>query len=333
MSLTGSPLIVLAAFGTLAAVAATVLGWNRFGRVRYLVRVAGVLLAEVLLLLSVGLAVNRSEQFYPTWDALLGTAPSLVTTQDKTYRSTPGALDQELAARAAGRTGDAQTFLWQSADWHAWGLAAAPTVITPPGYLLHPTWAYSVVLVVGVNPASWTAAQEGSAARRASATGISAVVVFATTTAATTAPALATALPARLDRDLRVTTHRWAIVAAADDAALADTAVADAAARYPSIAVVPAGAQRTTPAGAQPTAPAGAQPTAPAGALPAGVTAAAVVEGSPAAAPPAGVVPLPSTASDALYTALSWAIGRTPPPLASPPPSTRRCGCHPTAKR
>jgi hypothetical protein len=163
-----------------------------------------------------------------------------------------------------------------------------PTVITPPGYLLHPAWSYSAVVVLG----RWTAAEEESAARRATATGISAVVVFVTTTAATTAQQLATALPGQLDRDLRVTTHRWAIVAAGPDAALAESAVGDAALRYPSVAL-----DRAT-------------------ALPAGVTSAAVVAGN-----------------DPLYSALSWAIGRTPPPLASPQPPPRRCECPRTAKR
>jgi hypothetical protein len=131
-----------------------------------------------------------------------------------------------------------------------------------------------------------------SAARRATATGISAVVVFVTTTAATTARQIATALPGQLDRDLRVTTHRWAIVAAGPDTALAEGAVGDAALRYPSIAV-----DRAT-------------------APPAGVTSAAVVTGN-----------------DPLYSALSWAIARTPPPLATPQPSPRSCECHRTATR
>ena len=292
MSVTGVPLILLVAFGMLAVVAATALVWDRFGRVRHVLRATGVLLAEVLLLVTGGLVVNRSEQFYPTWDALLdtkGTDETAVTnTDDKTYRSTPGELDRTIATRAGHQAGAAQTFPWQSADWHGWGLAAAPTVITPPGYLLHPAWSYSAVVVLG----RWTAAEMASAARRATATGISAVVVFVTTTAATTAQQIATALPGQLDRDLRVTTHRWAIVAAGPDTALAEGAVGDAALRYPSIA-----ADRAT-------------------APPAGVTSAAVVTGN-----------------DPLYSALSWAIARTPPPLASPQPSPRRCGCHRTAKR
>jgi len=292
VSVTGVPLILLVAFGMLAVVAATALVWDRFGRVRHVLRATGVLLAEVLLLITGGLVVNRSEQFYPTWDALLdtkGTDETAVTnTDDKTYRSTPGELDRTIAARAGHQAGAAQTFPWQSADWHGWGLAAAPTVITPPGYLLHPAWSYSAVVVLG----RWTAAEMASAARRATATGISAVVVFVTTTAATTARQIATALPGQLDRDLRVTTHRWAIVAAGPDTALAEGAVGDAALRYPSIAV-----DRAT-------------------APPAGVTSAAVVTGN-----------------DPLYSALSWAIARTPPPLATPQPSPRSCECHRTATR
>ena len=302
MALTGFPLIFAAAFGAVAAVAVTMLCWNRFGRVRYLLRATGVLLAEVLLLLTSGLAANRSEQFYPTWGTLLDASTAddttIDTTNGTTYRSGPGDLDHELTERADGRTGAAQTFSWQSADWRGWALAAAPAVFTPPGYLLHPTWSYSAVVVIDRGPTGWTPAQEQSAVRRTIAAGVSAVAVSVTTTPATAAPALAVALPGQLERDLRVTSHRWSIIASAADAALAQNAVAAGAVRYPSVALLPGGVALDP-------------------APPAGVTYAAVVVGDTVAAHQPGVQPLPSTAPDALYTALFWAITRTPPPLAA----------------
>jgi len=328
MSLTGFPLILFGGFCALAAVAATVLLWNRFGRVRYVLRATGMLLAEVLLLLTFGLVVNRSEQFYPTWATLLDTKTTGETvfkgSNDSTYRSGPGDLDHQLAVRAGGRIGASQSFPWQSADWRGWGLAAAPTVITPPGYLKHPAWSYSAVVVIGEGPAGWTTAEETAAVQRTTATGLSAVVVFATTTAATTAPTLARALPDQLSRDLRVTSHRWAIIASAADSALARNAVVAATARYPSIVVLPAGAHGGV-AGVPPGLSGPATTTA------AGVAAAVVVSDG-AAAHQAGVESLPSAAPDALYTALSWAIERTPPPLAADVPGLHRKSAKPTSR-
>lgn len=317
MSLTGLPLILFAAFCTLAATAATVLVWDRFGRVRYVLRATGMLLAEVLLLSTFGLVVNRSELFYPTWATVLDTKTTDATvfrgSNDSTGRSGPGDLDHQLAVGAGGRIGASQTIPWQSADWRGWGLAAAPTVITPPGYLQHPAWSYSAVVVVGDSPPAGTTAEETAAAQRATATGLSAVVVFVTTTAATPVQTLARALPDQLSRDLRVTAHRWAIIASAADSALAQSAVVAATARYPSIVVLPAGAS-------------GPATITMGSVLSAGV-AAAVLVGNAADAHQAGVEALPSTAPDALFTALSWAIKHTPPPLAAVlPPDHRKSG-------
>jgi len=333
MSLTGLPLILLAACCTLAVLAGTVLAWNRWGRLRLLVRPAGVLLAETLLLLTVGLVVNRSEQFYPSWAALLDSK----STGDTTYHTRPGDLDRMLAARAGARIADAQVFPWQPGGWRGWRLAAAPTVITPPGYLLHPTWRYSAVLVVGDTAGGWTAAEEQDATRRATATGASAVVVFVTATTATTAQTLATTLPNELGRDLRVTAHRWALVSSASDAPLAQRTVSAGVARYPSIVTVQVGAH-TVPASAPRTTStlplvttvirahdrSENPPRNPAAVtLPAGITAIDVITSNTVSPHQDGTPPLLSTAPDALFTALNWAIGRTAPPLAaSSPPVT-----------
>ena len=335
MSLTGIPLILLAVCCTLATAGATVWAWGRWGRLRLFLRPAGVLLAEALLLVTAGLVVNRSEQFYPTWTALLDSKSA----GDTTYRTRPGDLDRRLAARAGARVADAQAFPWQPAGWSGWRLATAPTVITPPAYLLHRAWRYSAVLVLG----DWTAAEEESATRRATATGASAVVVFATTTAATTAQTLATALPGQLGRDLRVTAHRWALVASTADTLLAQRTVAIAAGRFPSIAYVRAGAPAVT--GPAPRSTSAKLPLlttvirphghkrkpATAVVLPAGVATTEVVTGN------AGSPHQSGTPTLALYTALTWAISRTAAPLApsSPPvaylPVHRRPGPPATA--
>ena len=335
MSLTGVPLILTAVCCTLATIGATAWVWSRWGRARLFLRPAGVLLAEALLLFTVGLVVNRSEQFYPTWSALLDSKSS----SDTTYRTRPGDLDRRLAARAGARIGDAQVFPWQPTGWSGWRLADAPTVITPPAYLLHPTWRYSAVLVVDDNTGAWTAAEEESAARRATATGASAVVVFVTTTAATSVATLATVLPNQLGRDLRVTVHRWAMVSSAADTLLAQRTVVAAPGRFPSIVSVRPGARvvsgptpRSTPTKlpllttiirAHGHTQKRAAKNTTAVTLPAGIESTEVVSDDSGSPHQTGTPTLLSTVPDALYTALAWAIGRTAPPLAaSSPPVT-----------
>src|SRR5689334_24221273 len=101
MSLTGLPLIVLAVCCTAVVVAATVWSWGRWRPVRFVLRPAGVLLSEALLLVTIGLVVNRSEQFYPSWAALFAPASTGVTS----YKTVAGTLDQMLTAQAAGHLG------------------------------------------------------------------------------------------------------------------------------------------------------------------------------------------------------------------------------------
>ncbi|MFI1996356.1 hypothetical protein [Actinoplanes sp. NPDC020271] len=224
MSLTGIPLIVVAVVVTLLTAAATVVSWRRGGRLRVVLRTGGVLLTETLLLLTVGLAVNRSEDFYPTWAALSSSAQ----TSGTTYALTPGRLDGWLRAHGPA-------FTWEPDGWTGWHLAAAPTVVVPDGYLEHPAWRYSALVVVDNGSAGWTPAVETAAARNASADG-GAVVVFARTTAATGPDDLALGLPAALTHDLRVTGQRWALIPGAADAALAHRVAAAAPGRYTAVA-------------------------------------------------------------------------------------------------
>jgi hypothetical protein len=106
------------------------------------------------------------------------------------------------------------------------------------------------------------------------------VLVNVTTTASTSASTLAAAVPGSLGRDLRVTSHRWALMTSAADSALARRVVAVARGRFPAVAFV-------------------GVPAAASGVLPSGVQAAYF--------PGAG-------------KALAWAAAETPPPLAASAP-------------
>ena len=347
MSLTGRPLILLAAAATAATLAVTVLLWRRWGRWRYVVRPAGVLLAEALLTATVGLAVNRSQQFYPTWSALFASSDP----GGPSYHTAAGRLDTWLAGRPDPE--QAQTFPWQPPGWRRWRLAGPPTVTVPAGYLQHPGWQYSAVLVVADAAHAWPVpAMPGPT-----------VLVSVTTTADTQPATLGVTVPGELGRDLRVTGHRWALITSAGDNALARRVITVARGRYPAVAFVgtaapgthtlvvrtqaPAVARSPRPSTARPpvkpaadststststqtqtptsthpvhgvgasraagydnSAPAVHRPPA-AGALPAGVETAYF----PAAGnPPAFAGPL--------RAALSWAAAQTPPPLAASAP-------------
>ncbi|BEL04085.1 hypothetical protein Q0Z83_022760 [Actinoplanes sichuanensis] len=265
MSLTGLPLILVVACGVIVSAAVTVSAWRRDWRPRLLVRPVGILVTEALLLVGIGLVVNRSELFYPSWSDLLqssdGAAPRAATQ--------PGALDGWLRSHGG-------TFTWQPSGWADWHLAAAPTVVVPADYLDHSDLRYSVVVVLGDGGTDPPAGAEQT------------VVVYARTTAATTAATLTEDLPARLGHDLRVTGRRWALVTPASDVALADQAAA-VPGRYPVIAVVRGRS----------------------------AAAALIVDRSGGTPALAGVT---VGAGDGLADAVAWAAQQTPPPLAAAVP-------------
>src|SRR3954470_8722235 len=111
MSLTGVPLFVCAFLATAAALAGTILAWNRWRRLRFLLRPFGVLLTEALLVVSVGLVVNRSEEFYPTW-ASLGQSTKATGT---TYVVQAGGLDAWLRGQSTDVSDQGSAFPWQPA--------------------------------------------------------------------------------------------------------------------------------------------------------------------------------------------------------------------------
>ncbi|HEU4347678.1 MAG TPA: hypothetical protein VFR35_07805 [Actinoplanes sp.] len=329
VSLTGTPLIVLTCLGTVVSLLVTLVWWQRGGRLPLLRRLCGVLLTEALLMATVGLAVNRAQLFYPTWADLTAAGRTHATT----YPVAAGHLDRWLAAQPADRTGADSIFTWHPTGWTDWRLASPPTVVTPPGYLGHPGWRYSVVVVADDRGTSWSPATEESAARSAEHAAGPVVLVFLTTSPATPAATLASRLPDALSGALRVTAHRWAVVASPTTAAVAERAVLLAPGRYPIMAVAepataPPAITRISPAGpaAHRQVPGGRVPS-----LPAGVTT-AVAGWAP------GVVAgqaerLTATGADVLGAALVWACLQTPPPLAPSAPTATRLPSQPPSTR
>ena len=200
MSLTGLPLLVLVAFVAVIVAATAAAGWRRFGRGRFLWRVLGVLLTEATVLLAVGLAVNRSQQFYPSWAALIHRGSPIRDAPDR-----PGRLDRWLHARLGGHEDQPIAFAWRPSSWPTWHLAAPPTVVVPAGYLLHPSWRYPVVLVAIGEHDGWSNADEVSAAQWAQSVAGPVVLVFAHIGPSVMARTLANRLPQGLMADLRDT--------------------------------------------------------------------------------------------------------------------------------
>ncbi|MEV6636019.1 hypothetical protein AB0M54_35240 [Actinoplanes sp. NPDC051470] len=126
MTLTGWPIIGLAGLAALVTGAGTVLRWRRS---RVPLRLAGLLLTEALVVFSIGLVVNRSQQFYPSWTALSGETGTAAKAQDR-----------------AGRL-DASFVDGRSRSW------PGGTVTVPEGYAAH-RLDYPVLVVLGGPPAT-----------------------------------------------------------------------------------------------------------------------------------------------------------------------------------
>ena len=200
MSLTGRSIILLAAALTVLVAAATVYLWRRGGRWRPAIRVTGLLAVEVLVVLTAGLAVNRSERFYPSWQALAGNHGV-----ENVAKPPVGRLDHALAA--------ANTVRWSPPEASRWRFAVPPVLIVPVDYARHADRSYPVVVVL-------TTADRVAAIRAQAAATADALTVVVVPTPGTTAADLAT-LPARLAQDARAAGTGWAIVADAAHTALA----------------------------------------------------------------------------------------------------------------
>ncbi|GAB2591404.1 hypothetical protein Aab01nite_39110 [Paractinoplanes abujensis] len=195
MSLTGVPLLLLAALLTGAAGVVVVRLWSRSG---VALRVVAVLLLEASLVLTAGLAVNRHEGFYPSWQALAGDTGTAV--RQEHVRA--GRLDDTVPA----------SFTWRPPGWRSWHLAEPPTVNLPAGYRARADVAFPVLL--------------SSVPSRTP----EAVSVLVEPTTRTT-PGDLLALAADLRRDLRVTTGGWAVDVGPLSAALTTLGVPEGAPR------------------------------------------------------------------------------------------------------
>ncbi|HET6480089.1 MAG TPA: hypothetical protein VFG35_08645 [Actinoplanes sp.] len=180
MTLTGIPLILLAAAVTGVTGAVTARFWARGGRWRLLTRTVGVLLVEALLVVTVALVVNRDERLYPSWPALRGDTGTVA-----------------VAEPVAAGNASAGSFPWRPPGLSTWKLAEPPTVTLPDDYRRDKDLTFPVVLVFG---------QAGTPARRMP----EAVTVTVAPTARTTVAALLT-LPGALRHDLRVTANGWSV--------------------------------------------------------------------------------------------------------------------------
>ncbi len=330
MPLTGRLLIALTIGGTAIVLAATVWSWSRTGWLRFILRPTGVLLTEALLLVSIGLIVNRHENFYPSWEALLDT-----TNQGQpSYKTEAGSLDGAVAARAKGNASVSELLPWQPTGWTDWHLASAPKLVIPAGYSEHPQWRYSVVLVISNSTSGWPPGWQQAAGLSDAAGANRDLVIFVTTTPATALVDLVAELPTYLRHDLRVSDHRWAIVTSSAEAGPTHAAALTTPGIFPAIATVQDAAASVGPSTKSPpntsTKPPGSKPGSP---KPAGEQGDAVaqVEVASATAKQIGATAVPDGITTftvradvkqggftiALTTAITWAASQTPPPLAA----------------
>lgn len=212
MSLTGLPLLVLSLTATVGALVLVVAGWRRLRRFRVPGRTLSIVLCEVLALASLGLAVNRWGDFYPSWTALLGG----VATRSLAHASSTN-LAHWLVARAAQGERDGFVFTWKPAVVSSWHLDEAPIVYVPPAYFQRATSSFPVALVVapaalGAKEGAWDDRGVSRLVHSTAVAAIPAIVVFVRAALPADATSLGAGLPATLDRDLRVTAHSWAII-------------------------------------------------------------------------------------------------------------------------
>lgn len=280
MSLTGIPLLIVAGLSAVACAAATVALWSRSWRWRVAVRTVGILMTELTVVLTVGLAANRSEQFYPSWGALAGDTG----TESATAPVRAGDLDAALAGRSA--------LPWHPRHLHRWHLATVPTVTVPPDYLGPSSAQYPVVVTLGD-------------AKSAAAPVAGVVTVALTPTRTTPARALST-LVLELRKDLRVTAQGWAVVAGAGEAALAGRLARALPAQFEALAVV----QHSPTAGL-----ASLGRTRPGTALAVVRTASPRTRSDKV---PTGVTCLVAAAPKAWQTATTWTARQLSPPLTAP---------------
>jgi len=206
MGPTGLPLILLTGVLAVLAAAVTVRFWRASGSWRLPVRVTGLLLVESLVVLIVGLIANRIDGFYPSWQALTGDTGALT----QSVSQQPGRLDGSLAAGAAAGPG----LSWSPPEATAWRLAAPARIIPPSGYAGRPDHSFPVIVVL--------AGPGETLPVHARSESVPDVLTLVVTPAPTTVANDLLTIPARLERDARVTATGWAVVADRRFATLAE---------------------------------------------------------------------------------------------------------------
>ena len=234
MSLTGLPLLVFGIMASLGAFGLTIWAWGRGGWWRPVTRTLGVLLCEALVLGTVGVAVNRSLEIFPSWSALLDQdrppPPPTTIVADPTTK-----LDVWLHDRASEGARSGLVFEWKSTEVKAWHLPAPPVIYVPPRYFTATTARFPVVLIIA--PAHAGPAQGGwdphkvNLPLRADADVDRAVVLFLRTDHAD--PGMfARSLPRVLDEDLRTSARGWAVIGVGPDGGLGFAALSEEPVRF-----------------------------------------------------------------------------------------------------
>jgi hypothetical protein len=217
MSLTGLPLQLLAVALLIVWVAALALWWSRLRRWWRLARAAGIVLCQLLLVFTVGLAVNRTEDFYPSWAALLGTDPPKISTVPPPAVPLATWLHRQQARGA--RSG--LSFQWRADRDKQWYLRAPTAVLLPRAYF-GPNSPVLPAVVILVGPEHTGSALSWAPARiEALSASSPAVMVVVQPGAKGPSSGFGPQLVALLGADLHVTPDGWGIVGVGSAAAAA----------------------------------------------------------------------------------------------------------------
>jgi hypothetical protein len=198
-------LLLLAGVSTVIAIAGLAFAWPRLRGWWRLARIPAVIVCQLLLVFTIGIAVNRTEDFYPSWAALRGATPPKITTST---RPTARLAAWLRAQQAHGLKAGVQ-FAWHAADDVAWGLRAPTVVYLPKAYFQTQDVDLPVVLLLTATP---LAAPARAQLATAVAPGSAVVVVMAPDPHGASQRAME-AVPALLAEDVRVERGGWGIVA------------------------------------------------------------------------------------------------------------------------
>jgi hypothetical protein len=243
VSLTGLPLLILSVIATVGALAATIFFWRRGApRFQALTRTLCVLLCEALALFTGGLVMNRALDLYPSWSTLMhqndgGKAPANAVVDSTTN------LDTWLRSQAAEGSKNGLAFDWKPPEWTSWHLVTPPTIYLPPAYFSGDTLHFPVIIVAGppkatAQQAGWDGKQVSKLVHAAAPEEASAIVIFLRVEHPDSGQLLGKLLPARLNEDLRVGPHGWAVVGIGADAPFGVAALAEQPGRYRSAAAI-----------------------------------------------------------------------------------------------